>query len=267
MSTATASVSCGGTIEVTTRGGEIGVITISSPARLNAFTSAMRRQLIEVLKDLDASPAARALIVTGAGDRAFSAGQDLTEARGFSGEDARCWVDEWAAVYRALLGLSTPLVAALNGYAVGAGFQVALMCDVRVAAATARVGMPEVDDAIPCITGSWSLTNLLGRAQIADLVLTGRLLAADDMVAWGIVSQVVPPEDLLTTVETLAATLAAKDPLAVKLDKEWLCRDLLARLPEAVEAAKSGHEAAFATGEPKRAMAEFLARTPSAPRG
>lgn len=227
----------------------------------------MRQRLIEALQDLDLSTKTRAVILTGAGDRAFSAGQDLTEARGFGGDQARSWVEEWAAVYRAMLGLRTPLVAALNGYAVGAGFQVALMCDVRIAAATARVGMPEVDDAIPCVTGSWSLAGLLGRGQIADLVLTGRMLDADDMLAWGVVSQVVAPEDLVTAAEGLAATLAVKDALAVALDKEWLRRDLLTRLPEAVEAAKSAHAAAFANGQPKKAMSDFLARRPSSRRG
>jgi enoyl-CoA hydratase/carnithine racemase len=230
---------------------------------LNAFSAAMRRQLIEALSELDAAEDTRAIILMGAGDRAFSAGQDLTEAQSLSGDDAQSWVEEWAAVYRAMLNLDTPTLAALNGYAVGAGFQVALMCDLRLASTTARVGMPEVDDAIPCVTGSWSLTNLLGRAQITDLVLTGRLLSADDMLGWGIVSELVTPAQLLETAQNLAGVLARKDRLAVRLDKAWLRRDLLDRLPDAVKNAKLAHGRAFESGEPRRAMGAFLSRAPT----
>ena len=244
----------------------VAQLTITSPSRLNAFSSAMRRQLIEALSELDSDDGTRAIVLTGEGDRAFSAGQDLTEAQGFSGDQAQSWVEEWGAVYRAILNLDTPTVAALNGYAVGAGFQVALMCDLRLASTTARVGMPEIDDAIPCVTGSWSLANLLGRAQIADLVLTGRLVSSDEMLGWGIVSQLVAPDQLLGTAHNLAGVLAKKDRLAVSLDKAWLRRDLLDRLPDAVREAKLAHAKAFGSGEPRRVMAAFLSKAPATKR-
>jgi enoyl-CoA hydratase/carnithine racemase len=258
-----ASAPAAGTIEKSYLPDGVALLTISSPSRLNAFSAAMRRQLIDAVSELDAETDTRAIILTGAGERAFSAGQDLSEAQGFSGDQAQSWVEEWAAVYRAILNLDTPTVAALNGYAVGAGFQVAVMCDLRLAATTARVGMPEVDDAIPCVTGSWSLANLLGRAQITDLVLTGRLLPADEMLGWGIVSQLVAPDQLLDTAQNLAAVLAKKDRLAVSLDKAWLRRDLLERLPDAVRDAKLAHARAFESGEPRRVMAAFLSRAPA----
>jgi enoyl-CoA hydratase/carnithine racemase len=220
----------------------------------------MRRDLIAILSALDEAEGAQAIILTGDGDRAFSAGQDLSEAKRLGAEDVQDWVEEWAAVYRAILNLGTPTVAALNGYAVGAGFQVAAMCDLRIASTTAQVGMPEVDDAIPCITGSWSLANLLGRGQIADLVFTGRLLTADEMLRWGLVTQTVAPDGLLSAARSLAELLARKDRLAIRLDKAWLRRDLLDRLPAAVEAAILAHSAAFESGEPHRAMEAFLAR-------
>ena len=241
----------------------VAQLTITSEARLNAFSSAMRCQLVEALSELDEDDRIRAIVLTGEGNRAFSAGQDLTEAQGFSGDQAQSWVEEWGAVYRAILNLDTPTVAALNGYAVGAGFQVALMCDLRLASTTARVGMPEIDDAIPCVTGSWSLANLLGRAQIADLVLTGRLVSSDEMLGWGIVSQLVAPDQLLDSAHTLAAVLAKKDRLAVSLDKAWLRRDLLDRLPDAVRDAKLAHAKAFESGEPRRVMAAFLSKSPT----
>lgn len=240
--------------------GDVAVITLKSPSRLNAISSDMRRDLIAILSALDEAEGAQAIILTGDGDRAFSAGQDLSEAKRLGAEDVQDWVEEWAAVYRAILNLGTPTVAALNGYAVGAGFQVAAMCDLRIASTTAQVGMPEVDDAIPCITGSWSLANLLGRGQIADLVFTGRLLTADEMLRWGLVTQTVAPDGLLSAARSLAELLARKDRLAIRLDKAWLRRDLLDRLPAAVEAAILAHSAAFESGEPHRAMEAFLAR-------
>lgn len=252
-----------GSIERSYLSDGVGLLTISSPARLNAFSAAMRRQLIDAVSDLDSEDDTRAIILTGAGERAFSAGQDLAEAQGFSGDQAQGWVEEWAAVYRAMLNLETPIVAALNGYAVGAGFQVALMCDIRLATTTTRVGMPEVDDAIPCVTGSWSLANLLGRAQITDLVLTGRLLPADEMLGWGIVSQLVEPDQLLDSAHSLASALAKKDRLAVSLDKAWLRRDLLDRLPDAVRDAKRAHAKAFESGGPRLAMSAFLSKAPA----
>jgi enoyl-CoA hydratase/carnithine racemase len=218
----------------------------------------MREQLISSLQSLDADPAVKAIIVTGAGELAFSAGQDLSEAQTFSGADAERWVGEWISVYEVILGLSTPTVAALNGYAVGAGLQTALMCDVRIASRTARAGMPEVNDAIPCITGSWSLTGLIGDGQIADLVLTGRLVDAEEMLRWGLVSELVEPEGLMERATELARQIGKGSHLALQLDKAWLRMGRLERLPAARAAAEAAHREAFESGEPGRVMADFL---------
>lgn len=237
-------------------------MTIASPGRMNAFSAAMRRQLHDAVHDLDASGEIRVMILTGAGERAFSAGQDLQEAQGMGPSDAKEWVDEWAALYRDMLNLGIPTIAAVNGYAVGAGFQVALMCDFRVASTTARVGMPEVDVGIPCVTGSWALTALVGRAQITDLVLSGRLLGSDEMLKWGLVSQVVQPEELMETACRLGGSIASKSKPALRADTAWLRQDLLQRLPKAQEAARLAHAEAFASGEPQRAMGTFLGKRP-----
>jgi len=190
----------------------VGLVTLNSEARLNAFSEAMRRQLIEALQFFDESQDVRAVVLTGAGSRAFSAGQDLSEAQTMDGPAAERWVDEWGEVYTALLSLDTPTVAALNGYAVGAGLQTALMCDVRVASTTARAGMPEINDAIPCITGTWSLEGIVGDARIADLVQTGRMLEAEEMADWGIVTYLAEPDtpshDALTLLASWSASSA-----------------------------------------------------------
>ena len=178
-----------------------------------------------------------------------------------NGEAAESWVEEWAAVYRVVLNLGTPTIAALNGYAVGAGLQTALVCDLRVASRTAQAGMPEINDAIPCITGSWALAGLIGDARITDLVLTGRLIGADEMLSWGLVSEVVEPDALLGRASELAEQLARSDALTLRLNKEWLRRERLDRLPAAVQAARAGHRQAFDSGAPAAAMTKFLSRT------
>lgn len=160
-------------------------IVLNRPERLNAISALMREELIDSLRNLDNDPAVKAIVLTGAGERAFGAGQDLGEARTFSEEVIDTWIDEWTTLYRTVIDLATPTIAAVNGYAVGAAFQLAAVCDIRVASETARFGMPEVDDAIPCITGSWSLLQLIGRARIADLILTGRMIDADEARSWG----------------------------------------------------------------------------------
>ncbi len=239
----------------------VACLTLTSPARLNAMSRAMRTELTRLLAELDEDPGTGAIVVTGAGNRSFSAGQDLSEARLMNGEAAESWVEEWAAVYRVVLNLGTPTIAALNGYAVGAGLQTALTCDLRVASRTAQAGMPEINDAIPCITGSWALAGLIGDARITDLVLTGRLIGADEMLSWGLVSEVVEPDALLGRASELAEQLARSDALTLRLNKEWLRCERLDRLPAAVQAARAGHRQAFDSGAPAAAMTKFLSRT------
>jgi enoyl-CoA hydratase/carnithine racemase len=249
-----------GRVEIGTLEPGIVVVTFVSPARLNAISQLMREQLMTTLRELDADPNVGVIALTGAGDRAFSAGQDLSEARSLTGANAERWVEEWTSVYEAILNLSTPTVAVLNGYAVGAGLQIALMCDLRIASATARAGMPEINDAIPCITGSWALAGLIGDGQIADLVLTGRLLDAAEMLRGGLVSEVVEPGRLLERATELGRQLATSNRLALRHNKAWLVRDRLQRLPAAQEAGQAAHREAFESGEPGRVMAAFLSR-------
>jgi enoyl-CoA hydratase/carnithine racemase len=243
----------------------VGLITINSEARLNAFSEAMRRRLTEALRTFDESQDVRAIVLTGAGSRAFSAGQDLSEAQVMDGPAAERWVDQWGEVYSAVLGISTPTVAALNGYAVGAGLQTALMCDVRVASTTARAGMPEINDAIPCITGTWALEGLVGDARIADLVQTGRMLDAQEMADWGLVTYLAEPDQLLAKAGEIARLLATNSQRVFQLNKFFLRRGRLARMEEAIAVAKASHRDAFASGEPAEAMHAFLTRSAARP--
>lgn len=238
----------------------VAEITINRPERLNALSHRVREELKAVLTELESRDDTGAVVITGMGDRAFAAGQDLAEAQLFTAESAAGWVDHWREVFDAVLRFPKPTVAAVNGYAVGAGFQLALVCDLRVASERARFGMPEIDDGIPCITGTWTLYELIGRGRSLDLVLTGRMLSAAEALDWGIVSRVVSHEKVRAAARSLAETLAAKPGTAMRLNKSWYRQLLLERLTPAEHYAKRAHTEAFASGEPQVKMAEFLTK-------
>lgn len=235
-------------------------VTINRPERLNALTRTIRRDLIEVFQEVNSDPSASALVLTGAGDRAFAAGQDLEEAKSFSSSSIDEWINEWRELYDCVLAFSKPTVAAVNGYAVGAGFQLALLCDIRVASDKAKFAMPEIDDAIPCITGTWTLYELVGRGRTTDLVISGRTIDADEALNWGVVTHVLTVSELGPASVKLAATLGAKPATAMRLNKRWLRELLMANLPASEAYAKEAHAEAFGGGEPQRIMADFLSR-------
>ena len=236
----------------------VALVVLNRPERLNALSRRMREELVAALGQLDADPQVGAVVITGAGERAFAAGQDLTEAQTFGEGEVDDWIDEWTRVYQAVLGMATPTVAAINGYAVGAAFQLAVVCDIRIASAAARFGMPEIDDAIPCVTGTWSLWQMLGRGRIADLILTGRMVDAEEALAWGIVSRLVPADRLVAEAVELAAGLARKSAKVLALNKRLLAELTLETLPRFERYAKQAHGEAFASGEPQDTMARFL---------
>jgi enoyl-CoA hydratase/carnithine racemase len=244
-------------------GERVAVVSLARPDRLNALSAKMRDELVDAFGALDRSPTIGAIVLTGSGDRAFAAGQDLTEARSFDEDAVDNWIDEWALLFTTVLNLSTPTIAAINGYSVGAGFQLALVCDLRFSSQTARFGLPEVDDAIPCITGTWSLHQLVGRGRIADLILTGRMIDADEALTWGVVSRVLPADRLLPEAFAAASALAGKSATALRLNKELLAGLALAELPTFEKQAKSAHRTAFRSGEPQEAMNRFLEKRAS----
>jgi enoyl-CoA hydratase/carnithine racemase len=244
------SVLDGGTLEV----------VINRPERLNALSANVKHELARVFKYADADDSISSVLLTGAGDRAFAAGQDLSEAKEFSPEAIDGWIDSFHELYSAVVECSKPTVAAVNGYAIGAGFQLALLCDLRIASDHARFGMLEVDDGIPCITGTWTLYDSIGHARTADLILTGRVLTAGEALAWGVVSDVVEFPRLLESARALAARLGAKPSVAVRLNKERL-RQLIYRERGSAESfAREAHAQAYRTGVPQQKMGDFLAR-------
>lgn len=241
------------------RGDTVALVAINRPQKLNAFSAQTRRELVAAIGKLGADPAVGAIVLTGAGQRAFTAGQDLSEASQFGSEQASTWVDQWKEVHGTILGLEKPIVAAVNGYAVGAGFQIAVDCDLRIASENARFGMAEIDAGIPCIGGITTLWEMIGRGRTAEVALTGRMLSAREALAWGIVTRVVAQEQLLDAALEQARALAAKPRTAMRMNKQWLRELLLANQARAKEFGRHAHGEAYASGDARRAMGDFLA--------
>jgi enoyl-CoA hydratase/carnithine racemase len=244
---------------VTERRDAVGIITLNRPDVLNAWHRPMRQELMAALAACEADKNLRALILTGAGEAAFSAGQDLGETMEFDPDRAVEWVVEWEKLYDLIRSLSKPLIAALNGVAAGSAFQVALLCDFRIAHDGVRMGQPEINSGIASTTGPWIMREMLGIARTIDLTLTGRMMNADECLAIGLVNRIVPRQKVLEASLELARELAAKPPIAMRLDKQRFREMTEAGFRDCLEAGMRIQREAFATGEPARMMEEFFA--------
>jgi len=244
--------------------GKVAVITLNRPEVLNAWHAPMRNMLSAALSRAEGDAGIGAIVLTGSGDRAFSAGQDFEEARTFDPRRAEEWVGEWEALYDLIRRLSKPLVAALNGVAAGSAFQIALLTDVRVGHPGVRMGQPEINAGIASTTGPWIMREHLGLARTIELTLTGRLMEADECKALGLLAQVVPPERVLDAAIDLAEQLSGKPPVAMRLDKQRFREMTEAGFRDCLEAGQRIQHESYASGEPARMMDQFLARRSTA---
>jgi enoyl-CoA hydratase/carnithine racemase len=239
--------------------GKIATLVIDRPEKLNAMTSRTRKEIMESLDEVADDSSVRVLVLTGTGDRAFTTGQDISESVNFAADEAGPWVKEWDTLYNKILDLPVPVIARVNGYAVGAGFQVALLCDLRIASENAKVGMTEINIGIPCILGSYLICNVGGLTPAIELTLTGELIDAKRAAEMGLVNKVVPMKELDKTVQDLAQKLAEKPPIALKMQRRWL-KWFKRELAEVSKRAQEIHTEVYASGEPAEYMAKFLER-------
>lgn len=236
----------------------VGLVTLNRPHVLNAWHQPMRDQLIKALQAMDGATDVGALVLTGAGNRAFGAGQDLPESMAFDAARGEAWVSEWERLYDTFRTLSIPIVAALNGVAAGSAFQVALLCDFRIGHPGVRMGQPEIDVGIPSTTGPWIMREHLGLARTIDLTLTGRLMDADEAAALGVINRIVPVAEVLPESLALARRLAEKPAIAMRLNRQRFREMTEAGFRDCLEAGARNQRQAFASGEPARLMKEFL---------
>ena len=200
-----------------TREGAVALVTINRPAVLNALNAQtlddLRRAVLEVRRDEEV----RAVIITGAGEKAFVAGADISELARQHPASGRDMATRGQHVFDLLEHMGKPVIAAINGFALGGGCELAMACTFRIAADTARLGQPEVNlGIIPGYAGTQRLARLVGRDRAMELVLTGRHVTAADALAMGLVTRVVPAATLMDEAMALATELASKPPLAVR---------------------------------------------------
>lgn len=207
------------------RAGAVATITIDRPERRNALDHDVMRALVARMDEADADPEARAIVLTGSGDRAFCAGADLStmQGEGFTRlHEARTYLVE---VVRRMVRLSKPIVARVNGAALGGGFGLACACDLAIASETAVFGTPEIDLGLfPFMIMPLIFRNAIHRKRTLEMLLTGEKLKAAEAQALGFVNKVVAPGDLDAAVGELAAKLASKSPAVMKLGREAFYR-------------------------------------------
>jgi enoyl-CoA hydratase/carnithine racemase len=238
--------------------GAIAVVTLNRPECLNAWTMSMQAHAAELLEWLAIDPGTAGVVLTGSGDQAFCAGQDLSETAAFGASDVDRWLTSLRRLYAAVLDLDKPTVAAINGVAAGSGYQVSLLCDVRVIHPGVRMGQPEVTSGIPSITGMYLTERALGWSRTREMMLTGRLLGAEELYLIGLAHHVVPPGEVVHRAVAIAAEIARQPGVAVQATKQR-CRDQLGPgLWEAFDAAAEYDRRAWASGQPQRTMKEFF---------
>lgn len=238
----------------------IAVVRIVRPDSMNAINGDIREALLEQLPVLDADDRVRALILTGQGKRAFCAGQDLDEAAEIEPSNVALWLNRLHATYNAIRIVDKPMVAALNGTAVGAGLQLALLCDFRIAHAQLLLGQPEVKAGLASIVGSYLMSLQIGHSLNQQLSMTGELISGERAYQLGLVNEIVPAEDVLEVALARARALAAIPKAAFRTTKQRFRETTQPGFDEACNAGIRYQLECYASGEPKRVMREFLAR-------
>jgi enoyl-CoA hydratase len=238
------------------RVGAVGQVTLNRPQVLNALSPALVAELSDALRSFDADPEVRAAVLTG-GDRVFAAGADIQDMaeRGAVEQLLRDQTGRWAAV----TAFAKPLVAAVNGYALGGGCELALMCDLIVAGDSARFGQPEINlGIIPGAGGTQRWPRTVGKYVAMEVALLGTPISAQRAYQLGLVNRVVPAEVTIRVATEIAAQLAAKAPLAARLAKESINRSLETSLSEGLAHERKSFYFLFASEDQKEGMRAFL---------
>jgi enoyl-CoA hydratase len=239
--------------------GRIAVVTVDNPAKLNSLSSAVMTQLIESFRMLAADPELRAVILTGAGDKAFIGGANIDEMAALSGPaEARAFIGQVHACCQAIRDTPAPVIAAVNGYCLGAGLEIAAACDLRIAADTAVFGMPEVKLGLPSVVEAALLPSLIGWGRTRRILYTGETFDAAKALAWGLVEEVHPRSTLDAAVGALVDALLEAEPRAIRIQKALVQRWEELPMSQAIDAGVDAFEDAWTTDEPAGALAGFL---------
>jgi enoyl-CoA hydratase len=243
--------------------GRVATLTINRPEKRNALDAATRTAIVAALDQLERDQAVRAVIVTGAGDKAFIAGADIAEFEGRAPVDQYRVMSEWS-VYQAADRFPKPIIAAVNGFCLGGGCEFAMACDIRIAADSARFGQPEINlGIIPGGGGTQRLPRLVGLGNAFKLLYTGDVIDATEALRLGLVDEVVPAAELMARARALADKIATKSPVALSLMKEAVRASVRSPLEEGLRQEITLFGLAFSSEDKREGVAAFLAkRTP-----
>ena len=236
--------------------GAVGLIRLNRPAARNALCDQLMRELGLQLRAFDADAAIRAIVITGS-EKAFAAGADIKEMqpRRYPAVAMDDFIAEWETVSQ----IRTPVIAAVAGYALGGGCELAMMCDIILAADTARFGQPEINlGVIPGAGGTQRLTRAVGKAKAMEMILTGRMMDAEEAERASLVARVVPAERLIEEALALAARIAELSPVAVTAAKQAVNRAFETMLAEGVRVERTLFHPLFGTNDQIEGMAAFV---------
>ena len=237
------------------RADRVGTITLNRPEALNALNSQVMAEVTSAAAEFDADAGIGAIIITGSA-KAFAAGADIKEMAALSFSDV--FGSDFFAAWAKLAAVRTPLIAAVAGHALGGGCELAMMCDVLIAADTAKFGQPEIKlGVLPGMGGSQRLTRAVGKAKAMDMILTGRTIDAAEADRIGLVSRVVPADDLLAQANAVATTISQMSRSASRMAKEAVNRAFESSLTEGLLYERRLFHSAFATDDQTEGMAAF----------
>jgi len=242
------------------RDGAVVTVRLHRPHVRNALSSELLAELLAALRPLDADPEVGCVVVTGS-ERYFAAGADIREMAGMTAVDMAA--EDYFGAWEEFADLRTPKIAAVNGHALGGGCELVMMCDLVIAGESAVFGQPEIKlGVIPGIGGTQRLTRLIGRAKAMDLVLTGRAMDAREAESAGLVSRVVPDEQVLPEALKAAETIASYGRTAVRAARECVDRSLETGLRDGIRFERRVFHALFATHDQQEGMTAFLEKRP-----
>jgi enoyl-CoA hydratase len=241
----------------------ISILSINRPDALNAIHVAMLDELNHAIDDISSDAQIYVLIITGVG-RAFVAGADIAQMKDMTPQEARKFAQIGLDVFRKIELMEKPVIAAINGFALGGGCELAMSCDIRIASEKAKFGQPEVNlGVIPGFAGTQRLSRLLGTAKAKELIFTGGTINADEAHHLGLVNQVIAHEELMQQTMLLAQNIASKAQYAVRYAKTAINRGFESDIETAMMLEKDLFGLCFATADQKEGMAAFIEKRPA----
>ena len=237
---------------------QICTIKINNPAALNALDTSILKELEIAIEQVEKDPEILAVIITGEG-RAFVAGADISEMVNLNYDEGKAFGAFGTMVFRKIETLSKPVIAAVNGFALGGGCELAMACDIRIASDNAKFGQPEVDlGIIPGFSATYRLPRLVGVGKAKELIFTGSTIGATEAYEIGLVNKVVKPEELMESALKMAERIASKAPIAVRNAKQAIENGLVSEAETAFENENTLFGKCFSTQDQKDGMSAFL---------